>query len=83
MLASNHGAVITEGDDGYINMNFEEFNKIFGMVSDLTDDQKNPCGTLYRKKGQVGRKGVLHRMVVDVRLDAERNARRHRRRGKT
>ncbi|MEK7699090.1 MAG: phospholipase D-like domain-containing protein [Planctomycetota bacterium] len=58
VLASNHGAVITEGDDGYINMNFEEFNKIFGMVSDLTDDQKeslwHPCiGKRVRWDGKV------------------------------
>ena len=40
VIASNHGAVITEGDDGYIGMNFEEFNKIFGVASELSDEQK-------------------------------------------
>lgn len=58
VLASNHGVVITEGDDGYIAMNFEEFNKIFGMVSDLTEEQKeslwNPCvGKRVRWNGKV------------------------------
>jgi hypothetical protein len=39
-IASNYGIVITENPDGYINMNFEEFNNVFGMASDLTDEQK-------------------------------------------
>ncbi len=40
VLTSNFGVVITEGNDGYIPMSFEEFNKIFGVASELSDDQK-------------------------------------------
>jgi len=39
-VVSNYGVVITETADGYINMNFEEFNNVFGMASDLADEQK-------------------------------------------
>ena len=39
-VVSNYGVVITETSDGYINMNFEEFNTIFGVASDLTEEQK-------------------------------------------
>ncbi|HHT9135939.1 MAG TPA: phospholipase D-like domain-containing protein [Candidatus Wunengus sp. YC60] len=39
-IVSNYGVVITETSDGYINMDFEEFNNIFGVASDLTDEQK-------------------------------------------
>lgn len=40
VVASNYGYVITENPDGYINMSFEEFNNIFGMASELSDEQK-------------------------------------------
>ncbi len=58
VLTSNHGVVITEGDDGYITMNFEEFNKIFGVAGELSDEQKeslwNPCvGKRVRWNGKV------------------------------
>jgi len=39
-VVSNYGVVITETSDGYINMNFEEFNTIFGVASDLTEEQR-------------------------------------------
>src|SRR3989338_7885023 len=39
-VVSNYGVVITETSDGYINMNFEEFNTILGVASDLTEEQK-------------------------------------------
>ena len=39
-VVSNYGVVITETPDGYINMNFEEFNNILGVASDLTEEQK-------------------------------------------
>src|SRR3990170_22192 len=39
-VVSNYGVVITETSDGYINMNFEEFNNILGVASDLTEEQK-------------------------------------------
>lgn len=40
VIASNFGIVITETPDGYINMGFEEFNSVFGMTSELSDEQK-------------------------------------------
>jgi hypothetical protein len=40
IIASNYGIVIKETSDGYINMNFEEFNNILGVASDLSDEQK-------------------------------------------
>ncbi len=40
VIVSNYGIVITENPDGYIAMNFEEFNNVFGMASDLSDEQK-------------------------------------------
>ncbi|MEP9410534.1 MAG: hypothetical protein HRF42_03895 [Candidatus Brocadia sp.] len=40
VIASNFGIIITETPNGYINMGFEEFNNIFGMTSELSDDQK-------------------------------------------
>jgi len=40
VVVSEHGITITEDPDGYIAMNFEEFNKIFGMGSGLADYQK-------------------------------------------
>ncbi len=40
IVASNYGIAITETADGYINMNFEELNNVFGMASDLSDEQK-------------------------------------------
>lgn len=40
VIASNFGVVIAETSDGYINMGFEEFNNIFGMASELSDEQK-------------------------------------------
>ncbi len=40
VVASNYGVVITETPDGYITMGFEEFNNIFGMASELSDEQK-------------------------------------------
>ena len=40
IIASNYGIVIKETSDGYINMNFEEFNNVFGVASDLSDEQK-------------------------------------------
>lgn len=40
VITSNYGFVITETSNGYINMNFEEFNEIFGMTSELSDEQK-------------------------------------------
>ena len=39
-VVSKYGVVITETSDGYINMNFEEFNTVFGVASDLPDEQK-------------------------------------------
>ena len=39
-VVSNYGVVITETSDGYINMNFEEFNNILGVASDLTEEQE-------------------------------------------
>ncbi|MCR4322448.1 MAG: phospholipase D-like domain-containing protein, partial [Candidatus Brocadiaceae bacterium] len=39
-VVSKYEVVITETSDGYINMNFEEFNTIFGVASDLPDEQK-------------------------------------------
>jgi hypothetical protein len=39
-VVSKYGVVITETPDGYINMNFEEFNTVFGVASDLTEEQK-------------------------------------------
>lgn len=47
IITSNYGVVIAEGNDGYIPMNFEEFNKIFGVASELSNEQKEslwaPC----------------------------------------
>ncbi|GAB61489.1 MAG: hypothetical protein DWB56_04800 [Candidatus Jettenia sp.] len=40
VIVSKYGVVIVETNDGYIDMGFEEFNNIFGMVSDLSDEQK-------------------------------------------
>lgn len=40
IIASNFGFVITETPGGYINMGFDEFNNIFGMASELSDEQK-------------------------------------------
>ena len=40
VVASNYGFVITETPGGYINMSFEEFNNVFGMASNLSDEQK-------------------------------------------
>ena len=40
VIATNYGFAITETPDGYIAMNFDEFNNIFGMASELSDDQK-------------------------------------------
>jgi hypothetical protein len=40
IITRNHGVIITETLDGYIDMNFEEFNTIFGMASKLYDEQK-------------------------------------------
>ncbi|GAN32708.1 MAG: hypothetical protein DYG83_01620 [Candidatus Brocadia sp. AMX2] len=40
VIASNFGVVIAETPDGYINMGFEEFNNIFGVASELSDEQK-------------------------------------------
>ena len=40
-VVSKYGVVITETADGYINMNFEEFNTIFGVASDLSEEQKD------------------------------------------
>src|SRR3990167_1830094 len=40
LVVSKYGVVITETPDGYINMNFEEFNTVFGVASDLTEEQK-------------------------------------------
>lgn len=39
-VVSKYGVVITETPDGYINMNFEEFNIVFGVASDLPEEQK-------------------------------------------
>ena len=39
-VVSKYGVVITETPDGYINMHFEEFNTVFGVASDLTEEQK-------------------------------------------
>lgn len=39
-VASNSGFVIKETPDGYIDMSFEEFNTIFGMASELSEEQK-------------------------------------------
>lgn len=40
LIASEYGIKITEDAEGYINMNFKEFDKIFGVISDLSDMQK-------------------------------------------
>lgn len=40
VVASHYGVVITENKDGYLDMNFEEFDDIFGLASGLTDEQK-------------------------------------------
>ena len=40
MVASDYGVVITETSQGFINMSFEEFDKVFGMASELSDAQK-------------------------------------------
>ena len=40
VVASHFGVVITENKDGYLDMNFEEFDDIFGLASGLTDEQK-------------------------------------------
>ncbi|MDO8140222.1 MAG: hypothetical protein Q6358_01870, partial [Candidatus Brocadiales bacterium] len=57
-IVSNYGVVITESSDGYINMDFEEFNNIFGVASDLTDEQKEAmwsrcAGKRVRWRGKV------------------------------
>lgn len=41
VIASNYGVAISENADGYIDMGFEEFNTIFGVVSDLSEEQRN------------------------------------------
>lgn len=41
VVVSNYGIVITETPDGYIDMNFEKFNEIFGVASDLTEEQRD------------------------------------------
>lgn len=46
VIASGYGITITENADGFIDMNFEEFDKIFGVISDLSDNQKE---NLWRK----------------------------------
>ncbi|MDR4506663.1 MAG: phospholipase D-like domain-containing protein [Candidatus Brocadiaceae bacterium] len=40
VIALEYGIVIRETDEGYLDMNFEEFNTVFGMVSELSDAQK-------------------------------------------
>jgi len=40
LVASHYGVVIAETPDGYLTMNFEAFNTVFGVVSDLTEEQK-------------------------------------------
>ncbi|MFO0795643.1 MAG: phospholipase D-like domain-containing protein [Candidatus Brocadiaceae bacterium] len=40
VVASRYGVVITENKDGYLDMNFEEFDDIFGLASGLTEEQK-------------------------------------------
>lgn len=46
VIASGYDITITENADGFIDMNFEEFDKIFGVISDLSDTQKE---NLWRK----------------------------------
>ncbi|OOP55927.1 MAG: hypothetical protein AYP45_11620 [Candidatus Brocadia carolinensis] len=58
VVASNYGIVITETSQGFIDMSFEEFDKVFGMTSDLSDEQKeslwNRCeGKRIKWKGEV------------------------------
>ncbi len=47
VVASVSGTVITESPDGFISKNFDEFNRIFGVASGLSEEQKealwNPC----------------------------------------
>ncbi len=40
VIAANYGVVITGTSGDCINMSYEEFNNIFGIVSDLSDEQK-------------------------------------------
>ncbi len=40
VVASNFGVIITETADGCISMSFEEFDAVFGMASELSDEQK-------------------------------------------
>ncbi|TVM04357.1 MAG: hypothetical protein CV087_00225 [Candidatus Brocadia sp. WS118] len=58
VVASNYGVVITETAQGFINMSFEEFDKVFGMASDLSDEQKESLwsrceGKRVKWKGEV------------------------------
>lgn len=40
VVVSKYGFIITGTADGYIDMNFEEFNDILGVAGDLPDEQK-------------------------------------------
>ncbi|MDG6005414.1 hypothetical protein BIY37_09255 [Candidatus Brocadia sapporoensis] len=40
IVASNYGIIIKETSRGFIDMSFEDFDKIFGIASELSDEQK-------------------------------------------
>lgn len=46
VIVSEYGITITENTEGYIELNFEDFDKIFGMISDLSETQRE---NLWRK----------------------------------
>lgn len=47
IIAKNYGIIITATEEGSIDMDFEEFDTIFGVASELLDEQKealwHPC----------------------------------------
>jgi hypothetical protein len=90
VIAANFGVVIKEAPDGYIDMDFEQFDEIFGVAGDLTEEQKdalwNRCtGKKVRWKGRVKyigwtlMTGWLMSVTqgdthVEVKLDAEKKS---------
>lgn len=40
MVARDYGVLITETSDGFLSMSFEDFDKVFGMTSELSEEQK-------------------------------------------
>lgn len=90
VIVSKYGVIIKETHDGYINMDFDEFNNVFGVASDLSDEQKeamwNGCvGKRIKWRGKVNyigwglvtgwMLGVTHGDTgVEIKLNADNKA---------